>query len=193
MPDPRQPTRPFERRLARLVAEITAAASAYEARWTLAALHRVDAELHARLRRQIDLWLAASGSFDEDEIERQGGALVRGYRIAYARMGTEGVEDDAYLIGKDEASGLRIAIGDSPASADRVAELDPACAFFTPDEIAGLLHQLGGFRTIAAVKRAFPGALAQPWRPDPTSERSTAEIESEALSDPEQELATDDA
>lgn len=152
----------FEARLQRLTTEITAAATAYEARWTLAALHRVDPDIHARLQRQISLWMEASRDGDEDEIVTQGEALVRGYRRAVEVMTTANESDDAYLVGKDQPSGLVIAIGHSTASADRVAALYPEAIFVTPDEIAGLLNSLDGFGAIATMKRAWPGAIALP-------------------------------
>ena len=156
----------FERKLVELTKAITEAATAYESRWTLAALHRVDPEIHGRLRRQTDFWQEASRRGSEDEIVAHGEALVRGYRRAVEVMTTSGEADDAYVIGKDEASGLVIAIGHQVAAADRVAALYPDALFCSPDEIAGLLNQLGGFQTVAAIKRAWPGAMAQPQAPE---------------------------
>lgn len=156
----------WETELQRLTRAIAAAATAYEARWTLAALHRVDSEIHGRLRRQIDLWLEASRRGDEDEIVTQGEALVRGYRRAVEVMVTAEAEDDAYVMGVDEASGLRIAIGHQAAAADRVAALYPDAVWLSPDEVAGILNSLDGFRFILEAKRRFPGAVALPQRPE---------------------------
>ena len=155
----------FERKLHKLASDITSAATAYEARWTLAALHRVDPDIHGRLRRQIDLWLEASRHGDEDEIVTQGEALVRGYRRAVEIMVGAGAADDAYILGADEASGLRVAIGDQVAAADRVAALHPGTIWLSTDEVAGLLNSLDGFAAIAAMKRAWPAAVALPQRP----------------------------
>ena len=154
----------FEKRLSELITAITAAATAYEARWTLAALYRVDPDIHGRLRRQIDLWTEASRQGEEDEIVLQGEALVRGYRRAFEILTASGAEDDVYLLGVDEASGLRIAIGHQVAAADRVAALHPDAVWISPDEVAGLLNSLGGFQTVLAIKRRFPGAVALPQR-----------------------------
>lgn len=155
----------FERKLQKLAASITEAATAYEARWTLAALHRVDPDIHGRLRRQIDLWQEASRHGGEDEIVAQGEALVRGYRRAVEIMVGAGAADDAYILGVDEVSGLRVAIGDQVAAADRVAALHPGTIWLSTDEVAGLLNSLDGFAAIAAMKRAWPAAVALPQRP----------------------------
>lgn len=150
----------WERKLAELAKAISEAASAYEARWTLAALHRVDSGIYFRLKRQTDLWLAASRHGDASEITMHGEGLVRGYRKAFEVMVAADEPDDAYWIGRDEASGLVLAIGNQQAAAPRVAELHPQAVFCSPDELAGLLASLGGFETIAVIKRAFPGAVA---------------------------------
>lgn len=155
----------FETRLANLVASITTAATAYEARWTLAALYGVDPTIHGKLRRQIGLWQEASRDGGMDDIVLQGEALVRGYRRAVEVMVASRAEDDAYMLGHDEASGLVIAIGRSQACAARVAQTHPEAVYLDADEVAGLLHGLTGFKTIAAIKQAWPGATAQPQVP----------------------------
>jgi hypothetical protein len=150
-----------EREIERLQPAITAAAVAFEQRWTLAALRRVDAGLHARLLRQHALWTAALAGDDVVEVVAQGEAMVRGWRAAVAAMIAEGEQDCACLVGRDTASGLVLAIGTSLAAADQVRQsVGPDAVFLTPDEVAGLLAGLGGFETLAAIKRAFPGATA---------------------------------
>jgi len=156
----------FERRMTALATQITAAATAYEARWTLAALARVEPDIHSRMQRQIALWATACRGDDDDEIVTQGEALVRGYRRAIEVMTTAGAEDDAYMLGSDEASGLRIAIGHQVAAADRVAALYPDAVWLSPDEVAGILHSLDGFRFILEAKRHFPAAVTMPQRPE---------------------------
>lgn len=155
----------FERKLVELTRAITDAAVAYEARWTLAALHRVDADIHARLRRQIDLWREASCRGSEYEIVAQGEALVRGYRRAVEVMTENGESDGAYLIGRDAGSGLTVAIGHSTASAGRVAALYPDAVFWTVDEVTAVLSESEAFQRVSAIKRAFPGAVATEFRP----------------------------
>jgi hypothetical protein len=148
---------PFERRLAELTKRITDAATAFEKRWTLAALRRVNPDIAGRLGKQIDLWHAAVKLNDVGAIEKQGEAMVRGYRKA-AEVLTDAQEpDDAYLVGQG-STGLRLVIGHSPAQADA----EPGAIFFTPDELAELLPTFGGeaFQALLKIKRAFPGALA---------------------------------
>jgi len=62
------------------MASVGEAALAFESRWTLAALNRVDADIYARLREQRALFDEAMGAGDADEIELHGAAMVRGYR-----------------------------------------------------------------------------------------------------------------
>lgn len=157
--------RAFERALADLTTRVAAAATAFEARWTLAALFRVDPEIHRRMQRQIGLWHTAAKAGEEAEVVAQGEALMRGYRRAVETMEAANEADDAYLIGKDEASGLVLAIGHQVAAADRVATLHPDAVWISPDEIAGILNSLDGFRFILEAKRHFPGAVALPKRP----------------------------
>ena len=148
-----------ERRRLRVLGEIGAASAAFEGRWTMGALRKADLELAARLERQITLWVQADESGDDDAIELQGGALARGYQAAYRIMQEKGVGDDAYLVGR--AGDLTIAIGDPVAVEARAKEVDASVVWFTPDEIASLLASLGGFKTVADIKRAFPGSTVK--------------------------------
>lgn len=149
----------WERRLVELTRAITEAATAYEARWTLAALRRVDEDIHGRLRRQIGFWQEASRHGTEDEIVLQGEALVRGYRRAVEVMAASGESDDAYLLGRGPA-GQVIAIGHQMASADHVAALYPGAVFWDADELAGVLDDPEAFQRVSVIKRVFPGAVA---------------------------------
>lgn len=152
---------PFERKLATLTGDITAVASAFEARWTMAALNRVNPEIGRRLTAQIGLWHAAASSGTAEAVEAQGNALVRGYRKAIEIMST--VEPDAYVVGKCQETGFTVVIGHCPATAKEAAHAEgPDACWLTPDEVANLLPKLSGFNTIAAIKRAFPGALTVP-------------------------------
>lgn len=151
-----------ERALDRLRPTVTAAATAYEARWTLAALDRVDSELHAKLTRQIGLWHAATRGEDAALLERHGQGLVRGYQRAAETMALSGEGDDAFYIGSDPASGLTIAIGHQMASAAHAQAAWPGAIFLTPDEVCALVARSLGTREIealVAIKRAWPGAL----------------------------------
>lgn len=149
----------FENKLAKVRHGVTAAATAFEARWTLAALSRVDAELHAKLSRQIGLWHAAMRGDSAHDLERQGQGLVRGYQRAAEAMALSGEADDAFYVGHDAASGLCIAIGHQMASAAHAQEAFPGAVFLTPDEIAALLGRIMGIDQVVAVKRAWPGAV----------------------------------
>lgn len=150
---------PFEQRLGALTRDITDAATAFEARWTTAALRRHHPEIGERLHAQVLLWHAAVASGATDAIERQGAAMVRGYRKAVEMMSI--VEPEAYVVGRCPDTGLTVVIGHCPATAQAAAEAEGSEAIhLTPDEVANLLPKLSGFATIAAIKRAFPGALA---------------------------------
>ena len=152
----------FENKLARIRHGVTAAATAFEARWTLAALARVDSELHAKLTRQIGLWHAAMRGDSAHDLERQGQGLVRGYQRAAEAMALSGEADDAFYVGHDAASGLCIAIGHQMASAAHAQEAFPGAIFLTPDELAALVGRAMSVRDIegiVAVKRAWPGAV----------------------------------
>jgi hypothetical protein len=149
---------PFERKLATLTGDITEAAAAFEARWTLAGLRRTNPGIGERLVAQVELWHAAAAGGSAEAIEAQGMALVRGYRKAVEIMST--VEPDAYVVGKCQETGFTVVIGHCPATAKHAADAEGKDAvWLTPDEVANLLPKLSGFQTIAEIKRAFPGAL----------------------------------
>lgn len=139
--------------------QVSDAAVALECRWTMNALRRVDAELARRLHEQIGLFDQACVTGSEDEVALHGAATCRGYSAAVAALGQAGEPDDAYLIGFDSASGLRIAIGDQKAAVDRVREIHgDRVIWVTPDECARLLAGVEAFKFVGAVKQFFPGA-----------------------------------
>ncbi|HEX2554223.1 MAG TPA: hypothetical protein VHL98_11005 [Microvirga sp.] len=146
----------FERRLRKLVQEITEAATTFESRWTMSALKRVDPDLAHRLNEQLDLWHRASVEGDEDDIEIQGAALVRGYRKAAECMEASGAGDDAYFVGRCSKTGVVLAIGHQKAAAERAGET--GAVWISPDEVAELLGGVEGLRALLAVKRAWPGS-----------------------------------
>jgi hypothetical protein len=145
-------------------AAVDEAALAFERRWTLAALNRVDADVYTRLRGQRALFDEAMLTGRVDEIELHGAAMVRGYRKAVEVMQQAAAPDDAYRIGQDPRSGLRVAIGEK-AAAGRVRELYGDMCCITPDEVAAILANLAAFKPIAAIKRLFPGAEVIDVRP----------------------------
>jgi hypothetical protein len=150
-------------------ARVADAASAFESRWTLRALRRVDPGLHAGLLEQQGLLDEAIVTGSEADIEEQGAAMCRGWALAARRMADAGEPDDAYLLGHDERTGLRVAIGDQLAARDRVREIGVPGAldendqpvtervpviWITPDECASLL---AAQQELLRIKGAFPG------------------------------------
>lgn len=141
----------------RWLSEVSATATAFESRWTLSALRRVDAELCRRLLEQRGLFDAACITGSAEDVDLQGAALCRGYGAAVRSMGVE--PDDAYVLGVDLASGLKIAIGAQRAAVDRVRELHgDRVIWVTPDECARMLASVEAFKFVGAVKQFFPGA-----------------------------------
>lgn len=150
-----------EREQARLTwwhGQIMAAAEMFERRWSLRALQRVDPELHRLLLEQRDLTGDAMVRGELAEVDRQAAAMVRGWNAARAAMEAASAPDDAYFVGVDHKTGTRVAIGER-AAAGRVAEVHgQRCILVTPDEVATMMAGLEGFKTIAAIKNALPGA-----------------------------------
>jgi hypothetical protein len=137
-----------------ILSRVADAARAFEARWTTRRLKQIDPKLHARLQRQQELFQTALVTCDDDEeLVAQGEAMIRGWAAATARM--EGQEDCSYLIGRDERSGLQVAISCQQSASDRVAEVHGvSTVFLTPDECATLL---AAQREVLQIKNAFPG------------------------------------
>lgn len=133
------------------------AALPFEARWTEAALCRIDPGLHDRFRKQLELFNSALENGTIDEVVEHGAAMVRGYVAVVAAMEAAHARDDAYQIGHGPA-GLTIAIGPKPCCA-RLQELyGNAVQWFSPDEIAAIIEMDARFRKIVDIKRTFPGA-----------------------------------
>jgi hypothetical protein len=149
------------------IAETAKAATAFERRWTLGALKRVDAGLAKRLRLQLDDFNEATLSGSESDVEKHGAATCRGYAAVVRAMEAAGAPDDAYLEGWCPRTGFRVAIANQRAAADRVVELHGRqVCFVTPDEVAAILSGLEGFKLIDVIKRQFPGAEALDFYPD---------------------------
>jgi hypothetical protein len=135
---------------------VSQAALAFEARWTEASLRRIDPALHARFRRQRELFDAALDGGSIGDITRHGAAMERGYVAVVAAMEAASVPDDAYQIGRGP-KGLTVAIGPKPCCS-RVQELYGAdVQWFLPDEVATIIEMDARFKAIAEVKRRFPG------------------------------------
>jgi hypothetical protein len=138
--------------------EVSAAAQAFEARWTRLSLARVDAELAQRLMEQRKLFDQACVTGTPDEVEEHGAAMCRGYAAAMAAMEQAEQADSAYMIGIDTTSGLKVAIGQQRAAAARVVELHgSSTVWVTPDEVAAMIA-LAPFNGIKDIKQVFPGA-----------------------------------
>ena len=137
--------------------KVSDAALPFEARWTEAALRRIDPALHARFHRQRKLFNAALENGTIDEVVEHGAAMVRAYVAVVTVMEAAGAADDAYQIGRGPGA-LTIAIGPKPCCA-RVQELyGDTVQWFSPDEIAAIIEMDARFKAVAEVKRVFPGA-----------------------------------
>lgn len=140
-------------------AEVGAAARTFEARWTNLALRRVDSGLATRLFEQRGLFDQACITGTVDEVELHGAAMCRGWSAAVRAMEQADEPDDAYMLGSDPATGLKVAVGQSKASVGRVAELHGQdVVWVTPDEVAALMASVEAFKFAYAVKQHFPGA-----------------------------------
>jgi hypothetical protein len=136
----------------------TSAAVPFEGRWSLNALNRVNPDIHRRLVEQRSLFDQAVVTGSAAEIETHGAALCRGYHIAAETMQAAAEPDDAYLIGQDPRSGLKVAVSQIKAAAERARQLHgKGTLWVTPDEVAILLANAEQLR-ITIVKQHFPGA-----------------------------------
>jgi hypothetical protein len=150
----------------RLLGEVQAAASVFEGRWTLGALARVDAELAQRMADQIADYQEAMVTGTIADVKEHVAGMKRGYNKCARVCEAAGVEDDAYLLGLDSMTGMRVAIGDRKASGPRVAELHgDRVTWLTPDECAKLWASIEGLRRVDAIKSAFAGAEVRDFRP----------------------------
>jgi hypothetical protein len=144
------------RKWQRAVAE---AALPFEARWTLAALKRDDADIYQRLQDQRSLFDHALVAGTAEDIQLHGAALCRGYAKAIQVLEVAAEPDDAYMRGQDMRSGFRVAICQHKAAAQRVRELyGETVVWITPDEVAAIVANLDAFKPLAMIKRLFPGA-----------------------------------
>jgi hypothetical protein len=128
-------------------------------RWTLAALKRIDRDLHRRLLDQRDLFDQALVTGTAQDIEAHGAALCRGYAIVIQALERAAEPDDAYMLGQDTRTGFHVAIGQQKAAAQRVREVHgDKVVWITPDDVATIVAHLEGFKPITLIKRLFPGA-----------------------------------
>lgn len=133
-----------------------AAADAFESRWLMCSLKRVDPGLYDAIVDQRSMFNAAVWSGKKNDIAEHGAAMCRGWAAALARMDKDNIPDDAYLLGEDIATGSKVAIGRRPSPGARVKELlDSNIVWLTPDEVAAMFAGLQG---VAQVKALWPGA-----------------------------------
>jgi hypothetical protein len=138
---------------------VSKAAQAFEARWTMLALMRVDADLATRLHDQRNLFVEMVIKGTARDVAAHGAAMCRGYVVAIAALEAANQPDDAYRIGRDPESGVTVAIGDQKAAVNRVREVyGDDVIFISPDEVATLFANVEAFRSVGIVKRRFPGA-----------------------------------
>lgn len=146
--------------------EVQAAAIAFEGRWTMAALKRVDPDLAQRLDEQCGLFVEMCVTMEAAEIAEHGAATIRGYAAAVAAMEASGEDHDAYWLGKCPSTGTRVAVGQKNASAGIVrARYGAEVLFMTPDEVAMLVGlksddvaKRAAMEFVAEAKRTWPGA-----------------------------------
>jgi hypothetical protein len=79
----------------------------------------------------------------------------------------EAQPDDAYVVGQDPRTGLKIAIGSRVAPATRLPD---GVVYLTADEVAMLLAEQAGFTSIAKIKMLFPGSSIEACRQDAKTE-----------------------
>lgn len=162
--------------------QVTQAALAFEGRWTLATLRRVDGNLCTRFLEQRDLFWEARIEGSGADIAKQGAGLCRGYAAILKRMDEAEVPDDAYLLGQCYKTGLKVAVGEQKAAAERVRELyGDQVIWLSPDELAALVASCAPLRQLVAVKKEFPGAevmrVGIGYQPDPVEMDVLAEVE----------------
>jgi hypothetical protein len=113
----------------------------------------VNPELAGRFNRQRGLWFNALHLGNDDAIEVQGEAMVRGWRAIAEAMEFAGEDEDSFMIGRSTNGRVRLAIGWGKGTAE-----DNSLVWFTPDEIAECLARPGSIPMVLEAKRKFPGA-----------------------------------
>lgn len=139
--------------------EVSAAATPFESRWTWLALRRVDDQLGRRLHEQRGLFDQACVTGSVEEVETHGAAMCRGYAAAVRALEGASEPDDAYQLGQDPVSGMKVAVGVQRAAVERVRTVHGSdVIWITPDEVATMLASVEAFKFVGAVKQLFPGA-----------------------------------
>lgn len=158
---------PDHKIVAECLALVQPAESAFRSRWRLSTLARVDAELHAALLDQIDLYNAALVTGTRADAREHSEAMVRGWRAACSALESPLLPDDAYLTGFDPSTGIRVVIAEQQASVGRVQALKgERVLIVTPDEVARLMAVSA---ILAETKALFPDAEIVGVHPAPDS------------------------
>jgi hypothetical protein len=130
-----------------------------ESRWTYATLRRRNPDIARRLHEQRNLFAEACVRGSAREVVEHGEALCRGYALAARALEEAGEKDDAYLLGVDLVTGLKVAIGQQRVATARVREVHGQdVVWLTPDEVARIMAGIESFKAISAVKKMFPSA-----------------------------------
>lgn len=147
---------PDHKLVAKVLDTVRPAESAFRSRWRLSTLRRVDAGLHQALREQIDLYHAALVTGSDADLKIQSEAMVRGWRAACAALESPLQPDDAYLVGFDARTGIRVVIAEQQGAIGRVQCLKgERVLIVTPDEVAALM---AASTILAETKVLFPDA-----------------------------------
>ena len=136
--------------------------AAFDARWTTSALRRVDIDLADKLAAQVSKFHKALLVSDVDDVEKHGNATVRGYRRAIEVMDAADVEHDAYLVGQDTQSGLRVVVSRSNATATNPPDTIGDNVFIVQvDELARLLASVPNLAFLVAFAKQFPKSVVR--------------------------------
>src|SRR5215468_3619709 len=100
---------------------VSDAALPFEARWTNAALRRIDPALHGRFGKQRELFNVALENGTIDEVAEHGAATVRDDVAVLTATQAAGATDDGYQIGCGP-NDLSVVIDTTPCG-DRLKEL----------------------------------------------------------------------
>ena len=133
-----------------LVRMVNEAREAFEKRWQIASVRKVDVELYERFSEQHRLYRKAIVTGDDDEAQDQAEAMVRAYQAITQRM--TGHVQDAYLKGYDPESGTSIVISEYRQEME-------GCIWVTPNALARLV---ASHRDLAAMFQYQEGEIEIP-------------------------------
>lgn len=132
------------------------AARAFEKRWTLATLRRVDPQLHALLIEQQADWHASLLTGDVPYLVDQTSAMCRGWAAAVKALETREQPEDAFLVGMYQDFTVIISEQRQDLGELKKRMGTDQVVVVTPDEVAAMVVGLGD--TVKAVKDLWPEA-----------------------------------